>query len=94
MIQDNAKIMKQIAKGVKATKFAGVTMVPSNPVDVLTMVYQKEAGYSKNKVVGTGTMRDTSRVRVLVGKELKVNPSAINHCIMGEHGDSWIASIK
>lgn len=94
MIQDNAKIMKQIAKGVKATKFAGVTMISSNPVDVLTMVYQKETGYSKHKVFGTGTMLDTSRFRVLVGKELKVNPSAINLCIMGEHGDSSIASIK
>ncbi|MGL4647556.1 MAG: L-lactate dehydrogenase [Mycoplasmoidaceae bacterium] len=94
MIQDNAKIMKEIAKQIKATKFDGVTMISSNPVDVLTMVYQKVTGYDKHKVFGTGTMLDTSRFRVLVGKALGVNPSVVNLSIMGEHGDSSIATIE
>ncbi len=94
MIQDNAKIMKDIATKIKATKFNGVTIISSNPVDVLTMVYQKETSFDKHKVFGTGTMLDTSRFRVLVGKALNINPSNVGLCIMGEHGDSSLATIE
>lgn len=84
----NTKIMIDISKSIKNSKFNGIIIVASNPVDLMTYVCQKTTGFSYNKVIGTGTLLDTARLRYLLATFLDVNSSNIHAYIMGEHGDS------
>ncbi len=91
MIADNAKIMKEIATQVKASGFKGVTLIASNPVDVITNVYQHVTGFDPHKVVGSGTWLDSARLRRLVANKLNVHATSVQAYIVGEHGDSSVA---
>ena len=92
MVKDNAKIMSSIASEVKASGFTGITLIASNPVDVLTYVYQKETGFSKNKVIGSGTVLDSARLQYFLAKKFNVNAKHVNVWVIGEHGDSSVAT--
>ena len=91
MVEGNAKIMKVIATEIKKSGFKGITVIASNPVDVLTYVYQKVTGFEKNRVVGSGTSLDTSRFVRILSQELSVAPQSIQAYVIGEHGDSSVS---
>ncbi len=93
-VGQNAKIIANIAKEVKASGFSGVTIIASNPVDVLCYIYQKVTGFNNNLVIGSGTSIDTSRLRNMLSKKLEVSPSSINAHILGEHGDSSMLALS
>lgn len=84
----NAKIMKDITKQVVASGFKGIFVVASNPVDLMTYVVYKTSGFPKEKVIGSGTVLDTARLRFLIGEYLEVASKNVHAYIMGEHGDS------
>lgn len=84
----NAKIIKDITKNIMASGFNGVIVVASNPVDLMTYVVYKTSGLPKNKVIGSGTVLDTARLRYLIADYLKISSKNIHAYIMGEHGDS------
>ena len=84
----NAKMMKEITQNIMESGFNGVIIVASNPVDVMTYVVAKESGLPKNKVIGSGTVLDTARLRYLMADYFKVSSKNIHAYIMGEHGDS------
>ena len=84
----NAKIMKQITKDIMANGFNGVIIVASNPVDIMAYVVWKTSGLPKNKVIGSGTVLDTARLRYLMADYFKISSKNIHAYIMGEHGDS------
>lgn len=84
----NTKIMKQITKSIMASGFNGIIIVASNPVDLMTYVVWKVSGLPKNKVIGSGTVLDTARLRYLMADYLKVSSKNVHAYIMGEHGDS------
>ncbi len=84
----NAKIMKDITKQVVDSGFKGIFVVASNPVDLMTYVVYKTSGFSKEKVIGSGTVLDTARLRYLIGEYLQVASKNVHAYIMGEHGDS------
>ncbi len=84
----NAKIIKQITKDVVASGFSGVFIVASNPVDLMTYIVYKESGFPKNKVIGSGTVLDTARLRFLIADYFKISSKNVHAYIMGEHGDS------
>ena len=84
----NAKIMKQVTESIMASGFNGVIVVASNPVDLMTYVVSKVSGLPKSKVLGSGTVLDTARLRYLMADYLKVSSKNIHAYIMGEHGDS------
>ena len=84
----NAKIMKQITKDIMASGFNGVIIVASNPVDIMAYVVWKVSGLPKNKVIGSGTVLDTARLRYLMADYFKISSKNIHAYIMGEHGDS------
>ncbi len=90
-VSQNAKIMESIASNVKKSGFKGITIIISNPVDILTYVYQKVTGFDKNKVISSGTSLDTSRLAVELSKYLHVAPQSINSYVIGEHGDSSLS---
>lgn len=84
----NAKIMKEITEKVIASGFKGIFIVASNPVDIMTYVVAKVSGFPKNKVIGSGTVLDTARLRYILGEYLAVCSKNVHAYIMGEHGDS------
>lgn len=88
LAQTNAKIMKDITEQVMKSGFNGIFVVASNPVDLMTYVVSKVSGFPKNKVIGSGTVLDTARLRYLIGERLNVSEKNIHAYIMGEHGDS------
>ena len=88
LAQTNAKIMKEITEQVIKSGFNGIFVVASNPVDLMTYVVSKVSGFPKNKVIGSGTVLDTARLRYLIGERLNVSEKNIHAYIMGEHGDS------
>lgn len=68
---DNAKIIKDITKQVVESGFKGIFVVASNPVDLMTYVVYKTSGFPKEKVIGSGTVLDSSRLRYLIGEYLE-----------------------
>lgn len=84
----NAKIMKEITENVVKSGFDGIFLIASNPVDLMTYVVQKVSGFPKSRVIGSGTVLDTARLRYLIGEYLGVSSKNIHAYIMGEHGDS------
>lgn len=84
----NTKIMKQITQSIMASGFDGIIVVASNPVDLMAYVVYKVSGLPKNRVIGSGTVLDTARLRYLMADYLEVSSKNIHAYIMGEHGDS------
>ena len=88
LTETNTKIMKSITKSIMASGFNGVIVVASNPVDIMTYVVAIVSGLPKNKVIGSGTVLDTARLRYIMAEYLNVSSKNIHAYVMGEHGDS------
>jgi L-lactate dehydrogenase len=88
LLTENAKVVRDI--GLRLRGHSGMAIVVSNPVDVLTHVLAKSSGMPPERVIGTGTMLDTARLRQVIGQELRLDPRSIHAHIVGEHGDSEV----
>lgn len=91
LVQKNTKIMHSIIQNIKAAGCEGILLVVSNPVDILTYVALKESGFPKERVIGSGTVLDTARLKFLLGEYLKADSRSVHAFIIGEHGDSELA---
>ena len=88
LINKNAKIFKTIIHDVMANDFKGIFLIATNPLDVMTYLTYKYSGLPSNRVIGSGTSLDTSRLRYLISEKLSINPKNIHAYVIGEHGDS------
>ena len=91
LIGRNAVILKSIIGEITARDFQGILLIVSNPVDVLTHVAWKLSGYPKERVIGSGTVLDTARLKQLLGEGMGVDSRNVHAFIVGEHGDSELA---
>ena len=91
LIGRNIAIMESIIREITARDFGGILLIVSNPVDVLTYAAWKISGYPRERVIGSGTVLDTGRLKQLLGEELRVDSRNIHAFIIGEHGDSELA---
>lgn len=91
LIERNAAILRGIVGEITARSFEGILLIVSNPVDVLTYVARELSGYPKERVIGSGTVLDTARLKQLLGEELGVDSRNVHAFIVGEHGDSELA---
>ena len=91
LIGRNVAILQSIISQIKATSFDGILMIVSNPVDILTYEAQRLSGYPAHRVIGSGTVLDTARLKSLLGTHLDVDPRSVHAFIIGEHGDSELA---
>lgn len=92
LVKTNTKIIKSVCLEIKKSGFDGIIIVASNPVDILSYVVQKVTGFDHNKVIGSGTLLDTARLRYLLAEFLNVSTEDIQAYILGEHGDSSFVS--
>jgi L-lactate dehydrogenase len=88
LLRDNARILREL--GTKLRGYRGLVVVVTNPVDVLTYVVAESSGLPPERVIGTGTMLDTARLRQVLGQELRVDPHSVHAQVVGEHGDSEV----
>jgi L-lactate dehydrogenase len=88
----NARIFAAIASELDRCCPEAIIVVATNPVDVLTYLMQEYSRRPPERVLGTGTMLDTSRFRSLLGRHYDVNPQSVHGYILGEHGDSEFAA--
>lgn len=94
MVGNNLAIIKSIAQSVKDSGFQGITIIASNPVDVLTLGYIKYTGFDPKRVIGSGTMLDTARLVYEISTDLGVKPRAVTAYVLGEHGDSSLVAFS
>ena len=92
LIQKNAEITGSIAEEVARQGCKGVMLIVSNPVDILTYVALKRSGWEKGRVIGSGTVLDSSRFRYLLAHHCGVDVHNVHAYILGEHGDSEFAA--
>jgi len=92
LIKKNAAITGSIAEEIAKSGCKGVMIIVSNPVDVLTYVALKRSGWDKGRVIGSGTVLDSSRFRHLLSKHCGVDVHNVHAYILGEHGDSEFAA--
>lgn len=88
LIRDNAALVREI--GAQLAGFSGTVIVVTNPVDVLTQVVTEASGLPASRVVGTGTLLDTARLRNELATHLRMHPASIHAQVVGEHGDSEV----
>lgn len=88
LLNRNASIMKNVVGQLMQSRFHGIILVASNPVDILTYVCWKASGLSPSKVIGTGTSLDTARLRFEIAQKINISVKNIHAYILGEHGDS------
>lgn len=92
LVNKNLKILSSIVQPIVDSGFDGIFVVAANPVDILTYATWKFSGFPKNKVIGSGTSLDSSRLRVALGNKLELDPRSIEAYILGEHGDTEFAA--
>lgn len=91
LIGKNVAILKSIIPQITAEGFEGILMIVSNPVDVLTYAAREISGYPAHRVIGSGTVLDTARLKYILGRHLDVDSRSVHAVIIGEHGDSELA---
>lgn len=88
LLNKNISVFKNIIPKIVDNNKDCILLIVTNPLDVLTYVALKLSGFPSCRVIGTGTVLDTARLRYLLGKYFKINPKDITAYILGEHGDS------
>jgi L-lactate dehydrogenase len=88
LLRENAAIVRDLGRRLAGS--GGILIMVTNPVDVLTRILQQESGLPPSRVLGTGTMLDTARLRHVLGRSLAVDSRSIHASVVGEHGDSEV----
>ena len=92
LVQKNTAIYQSIIPEIVKRDFGGILLIVSNPVDILTYVALKLSGLPENRVLGSGMVLDTARLKYALGEHLGVDSRSVHSFIIGEHGDSEIAA--
>lgn len=90
LVRKNAAIFKNMVPQIVKYNKHCILLVVTNPVDILTYVTWKVSGFSKNKVIGSGTVLDTARFRYRLADNLGVDTRNIHAYVLGEHGDTEV----
>lgn len=88
LVNKNIRIFQSILPEFKKRNYKGILLVVSNPVDILTLAALKLSGLPEQRVIGSGTVLDTARLKTALGEHLDVDSRSVHSFIIGEHGDS------
>ena len=91
LLKKNASIFKDMIGQIRAAGFNGIFIVVSNPMDVLTYLTWRYSGLPAERVIGSGTVLDSSRLRFRLSQRLHVHPKNVHAYQVGEHGDTEFA---
>lgn len=88
LAQTNVNMLKIVTKDIVKQAPDAIYIIVSNPVDVLTYVFHKISGIPEERIIGSGTILDTARLRSRVAEYYEVNQKNVHAYVLGEHGDS------
>ncbi|AGP29825.1 L-lactate dehydrogenase [Corynebacterium terpenotabidum] len=88
LVGKNVAIFRSIVGSVRASGFDGIYLVASNPVDILSYVTWRLSGLPTSRVIGSGTVLDTARLRSALGNHFDIAPTSVHAYVIGEHGDT------
>ncbi len=86
LLTDNAKLLRKIGQSIKDSGFDGVTIIASNPVDIMATIYQQVTKFSPNKVISSGTILETARMKKFLSEKIGIKAHSITGFVIGEHG--------
>ncbi|NLE36934.1 MAG: L-lactate dehydrogenase [Pirellulaceae bacterium] len=92
LLRKNAAIIRSIVDDVVGQGSNAVLLIVTNPVDVLTHVALRQSGWEKGRVIGSGTVLDSARLRYLLSRHCLVDVHNVHAYVLGEHGDSEFAA--
>jgi len=92
LVGDNVRITRQIVGELAAVGFSGCLLMATNPVDVLAQIAASASPLPAARVIGSGTLLDTARLRQLLAIACALDPRSVHAHILGEHGDSEIVA--
>ena len=92
LLSRNAVVIREIVQKLMRFNFDGIILMTTNPVDILAQIAQEESGLPPAGVIGSGTVLDTARLRFLLGEELGIEAGSVHAYIIGEHGNSEVAT--
>lgn len=90
LLERNVKIFENIIPKISQYAPDCIMIIATNPVDIMTSVAINLSGFPSNKVLGSGTVLDSSRFRTILGYYLSVSPKSVHAHVLGEHGDSEV----
>jgi len=90
LLNRNAAIFGDIIANITRYTKDAILLVATNPVDIMSYVTLVKSGFPVRRVIGSGTLLDSARLRFLIGDRLKVDPRSVHAHIVGEHGDSEV----
>ena len=90
LVVRNVAIFKQLIPDIVQYCPNATLLIVSNPVDILTYVTLKLSGFPAARVIGSGTVLDSSRFRTLLAQQMGIDPHSVHAYIIGEHGDSEV----
>ena len=88
LAQTNVNIVKSIIPQITTFAPDATYIIVSNPVDILTYVWCRLSDLPENKIIGTGTILDTSRLRARISETYSINQQNVHAYVFGEHGDT------
>jgi L-lactate dehydrogenase len=91
LLKRNVAIFETITDQVLKYNKDGILLIASNPVDIMSYFTWKKSGWPVQRVIGSGTLLDSSRLRYLIGNKLNIDSRSVHAHIIGEHGDSELA---
>jgi malate dehydrogenase len=94
LLTTNAKIMKQVAEGVKEHAPNSIVIIISNPLDAMVTLFQKVSGFPTHRVIGQAGVLDSSRFSTFIAWELDVSVKDINAMVLGGHGDTMVPLVR
>jgi L-lactate dehydrogenase len=90
----NAQLLRELIPPLAAASPGAVLLITTNPLDTMTTLALRLSGLPSAQVIGSGTLLDTMRLRVLLSRECGIHPHDIRAYVLGEHGDSQFAALS
>lgn len=90
LVGTNAKIMRQVAEGIKTYAPEAFVIVITNPLDAMVTLTKRVTGFPKNRVVGQSGILDSSRYRTFIAQDLDVSVASVSAVVLGGHGDDMV----
>ncbi len=88
LLQRNTAVLEEVVGQLVGAHFEGIYLVATNPVDIMTRLTWQLSGAPAHRVIGSGTILDTARLRALVGDFFSLDPKNVHAYVLGEHGES------
>ena len=88
LLKKNVNILKGMIEQIMASGFDGIILMVTNPMDVMTYFAMKFSGLPAERIIGSGTVLDSARLRSRIAGYLNVNPKSVHAYQIGEHGDT------